>query len=147
MDSIKIFRRHNINQFTGIDSGVPGVGRYQYTKSNGEVVTCGDLSQFMNEDNKANFLGWHTKDMRGAFPFCKYETVEQALDDFGFEWHESVSHLVSKTQYSLIDPNSLKCTAHFKSDLEYNIFNRLVEQNALAHGYKEYKLGIFYERA
>ena len=147
MDSIKIFRRHNIDAFTGIDSGVPGEQRYQYTKGNGEVVTCGDLSQFMNEDNTINFLGWHTKDMLGAFPLCKYDTLEQALDDFGFEWHQSVNHLVSYTQYALIDPHSLKCTAHFKSDLEYDTFNLLVEQNALAHGYKDYKLGIFYAEA
>ncbi len=147
MDSIKIFRRHDINKFTGIDSGVPGEERYQYTKSNGEVVACGDLSQFMNENDKVNFLGWHTKDMQGAFPLCKYDTLEQALQDFGLDWHQSVCHLISSTQYALIDSHSLKCTAHFKSDLEYNIFNRLVEQNALAHGYKEYKLGIFYEVA
>ena len=68
MDSIKIFRRHNINQFTGIDSGVPGVGRYQYTKSDGEVVTCGDLTQFMNEDDKVNFLGWHQRHAGGISP-------------------------------------------------------------------------------
>jgi len=147
MHKIKIFRRHNIDAFTGSDSGAPGEQRYQYTKRNGEVVKCEHLAQFMHENDADHFLGWHTKDILEAFPLCRYDSVEQALNDFGFEWHQSIAHLIVETDYRLIDPQSLQCTVEFQSDNEYNTFNIAVKENILAHGFKEYKLGIFYEGA
>jgi len=145
MHDIKIFRRHDINAFTGHDSGVPGKQRYQYTKSNGQTVKCEHLEQFMHESDKERFLGWRTKDMIEAFPLCNYDSVDKMLNDLGFELDQSTAHLVLQIDYLLIDQHSLQCSMEFVSDSEYDQFNLAVKQQGLAHGFKDYKIGIYYD--
>ncbi len=147
MHNTKVFRRHNINAFTGIDTKRHGPDRYQFTKQDGKVIKCEHLHQFMDETDSERFLGWNTKDMLNAFPLCKYDSLESILKDFSFEWHHSVANLMENTEYTLIDAESLKCKIYFKSDREYDQFNLAVEKNQLAHGYAEYKGGIFYDSA
>ena len=147
MHDTKIFRRHNIDAFTGFDSKTPGPERYQFTKQDGEIIKCEYLAQFMHENDSYRFLGWNTRDIIEAFPLCKYDSLYSMLKDFCFEWHDSVSNLIVDTKYTRIDAESLGCKITFKSELEYDTFNLAVEENKLSHGFKEYQLGIFYDGA
>jgi len=145
MLEIKIFRRHNINAFTGIDLEVPSKHRYQYTKSDGEVINCDSLMQFMDESNPDTFLGWRSKDMLQAFPLYNYQSLDEIMADFDFEWHPTLKHLILRVDYRLLDPHSLERSVHFLSDHEYDTFNFECHKNYITHGLKAYKLGMFYE--
>jgi|TARA_B100000123_G_C25616728_1_gene378251 hypothetical protein len=147
MFNTKIFRRHNLKAFTGDDSKADAPQRYKFTKDDGTVIKVANLYQYMDETDPEHFLGWNTSDMMRAFPLCRYDSLESALKDFGFKWHHSVEHMILNTEYTLIDPESLKCTIYFKSDSDYDQFNLTVDKNQQPHGFAEYKVGIFYDGA
>ena len=146
MLEIKIFRRHNLDAFTGIDLGSHSKHRYQYTKSNGEVIKCETVMQFMDENNPDTFLGWHSKDILQAFPLYKYESLDEIMADFDFQWHPNIKHLISGVEYRLLDQNSLERSVHFLSDREYDDFNFRCHNDHITHGLESYKPGTFYER-
>ena len=94
-----------------------------------------------------NFLGWQTEDILRAFPLKRYDSVTSAVVDLDFQWHESVSDLVIDTEYELIDSSSLKCTYFFESESAWDEFNLVIDKHELAHGFKQFGIGIFYEGA
>ncbi len=139
----KIFRRHDINSFTGTYVN----NFYQFTKQNGQTVSCSRLEQMLDETDLVNFLGWQTEDILRAFPLKRYDSVTSAVVDLDFQWHESVSDLVIDTEYELIDSSSLKCTYFFESESAWDEFNLMIDKHELAHGFKQFGIGIFYEGA
>jgi len=143
----KIFRQHDLNAFTGIDTGTAGLERYQFTKQSKETITCSYLEQFFNETDPEHFLGWGNKDSLKAFPLKTFDSVASALEHCNLEWHSSVADLITDTEYELLDGESLKCTNYFKSESVWDAFNLVVEKNKLSHGFKEYKVGIYYDGA
>tara|TARA_B100000575_G_C22994296_1_gene573212 strand:+ start:291 stop:746 length:456 start_codon:yes stop_codon:yes gene_type:complete len=139
----KIFRRHDINSFTGTFSN----NFYHFTKNNGQTISCSRLEHYLDETDLVNFLGWQTEDILRAFPLKRYDSVTSAVIDLDFEWHESVSYLVIDTEYELLDSSSLKCTCSFKSESAWDEFNLVVDKHKLPHGFKQFGIGIFYEGA
>ena len=139
----KIYRRHDINSFTGTHLN----NFYQFTKQNGQTISCRSLEHFLDETDLVNFLGWQTEDILRAFPLKHYDSVTSAVVDLDFEWHESVSDLVIDTEYELLDSSSLKCTCYFESESVWDEFNLLVDKHKLSHGFKKFGIGIFYEGA
>ena len=113
----KIYRRHDINSFTGTHSN----NFYQFTKQNGQTISCRSLEHLLDETDLVNFLGWQTEDILRAFPLKHYDSVTSAVVDLDFEWHESVSDLVIDTEYELLDSSSLKCTCYFESESAHTL--------------------------
>lgn len=139
----KIFRKHDINSFTGTYVN----NFYQFTRQNGQTIKCERLEQFFDETDLNNFLGWQTQDILRAFPLKRYDSVTSAVIDLDFEWHKSVADLVIDTEYELLDSSSLKCTCYFKSESDWDQFNLAVDKQKLSHGFKHFGIGIFYEGA
>ena len=78
----KLFRSYDIDKFTGTDTGVDGdPNRYSYVKQDGTRAITDQREKFMMESERS-FLGYHTNDMRSAFPFRKFEDLEQAKTHF-----------------------------------------------------------------
>ena len=142
-ESIKYFLQHDLDAFTGVDTGIKGDERYQYTKHDGSLVKCGSKDQFFHEGG-ADFLGYDNKDSLTAFPLKKFDTLLSAMEHFNMEWHSAVAHLLVNTQYELFGNEMLKCTSFFESEATWQLFNTIVAENQIAHGYKEYRLGAFY---
>lgn len=144
----KLYRIYNLKKFTGLDSGVANDPcRYSFKKNDGTFVSTDDKENFFDEHHK-DFLGWHSDDMRAAFPFEIFYTLEEAKSRFNLEPHPIHQDKIVGTKFALYDKCTLKMTIEFKNRQEWQKF---VDRNhdprdPIAHGMKEYKKFCEYDK-
>ena len=56
----------------------------------------------------------------------------------------SVGPKISSSTREVFGNEMLKCTSFFESEATWQLFNTIVAENQIAHGYKEYRIGAFY---
>tara|TARA_Y100000748_G_scaffold106430_1_gene88931 strand:- start:1107 stop:1607 length:501 start_codon:yes stop_codon:yes gene_type:complete len=144
----KLFRSYDIDKFTGTDSGVDGdPNRYSYVKQDGTRTITDQREKFMME-SEPSFLGYHTNDMRSAFPFRKFEDLEQAKTHFNLEPHPVHSDRVMGVRFALHDEHSLKMTIEFYNKQDWQSFVEVNHdgQEPITHGMKQFQVNWEYDK-
>lgn len=144
----KLYRKYDVEKFTGLDNNIPNdPKRYSFKKKNGVTVNTDSKENFLSESHK-DFLGWYSDDLRAAFPFVKFNTLEEAKNYFNLEPHPIHKDKIIGTKFALHDNYTLKMTIEFKSKEEWQKF---VDRNhdprdPITHGMKEYKNFCEYDK-
>jgi len=144
----KLYRTYNVEKFTGLDNNIPDDPyRYSFKKKDGTTINTDNKENFIRENHK-DFLGWHSDDLRAAFPFIKFNTLEEAKNHFNLEPHPIHKDKIVGTKFALYDNCTIKMTIEFKSKEEWQKF---VDHNhdpkaPITHGMKEFKKFCEYDR-
>ena len=144
----KLFRSYDLEQFTGTDNGLEGhADRYTFERKDGTTVTANNKEKFVLE-NHASFLGYHSDDMRTAFPFKTFNTLEEAKNHFNLEPHPAHTDRIISTKVALHDKCTMKITLEFNSNQAWKDFVEVNHdpQNPITHGMKEYNISFEYDK-
>jgi hypothetical protein len=145
----KLYRIYDLEKFAGNDTNIPNDPfRYSFTKKNGTIVSTDSKENFFREKHKV-FLGWHSDDLKNAFPFfIQFNTLEEAIYHFNLEIHPVHKDKITGTKFALHDNCTLKMTIEFKNKEEWKKF---VDRNhdpkdPITHGMKVYKKFCEYDK-
>ena len=144
----KVYRSYDTDKFTGFDSGVDGdPNRYSFTKEDGTKVTTDNVQKFLFESDPS-FLGYHTNDMRAAFPFTEFNDLQEAKVHFNLMPHPVHVDRVKGTSFELRDKHSIKMTIQFPSKQVWQEFVEINHDatNPITHGMKEFKSNFEYDK-
>ena len=144
----KLYRTYDVEKFTGLDNNTPDdPHRYSFKKKNGVTVNTNSKENFLSESHK-DFLGWHSDDLRAAFPFITFNTLEEAKSRFNLEPHPVHKDKIVGTKFALHDNCTLKMTIEFKSMEEWKKFvdRNHDPQDPIAHGMKQYQKFCEYDK-
>ncbi len=144
----KLFRSYDLDQFTGLDNGVPDdPARYTFEKKDGTITATNDKAKFITEGSK-QFLGYHSDDMKTAFPFKTFDTLEGAKNHFNLEPHPVHTDRIIGTKVALHDKCTMKITLEFNSNQAWKDFVEVNHdpQNPITHGMKEYNISFEYDK-
>jgi len=144
----KLFRSYDLEQFTGTDNGLEGhADRYTFERKDGTTVTADNKEKFVLE-NHASFLGYHSDDMRSAFPFHTFDNLQEAKDHFNLVPHPVHSDRVVGTKFALHDNRTIKMTIEFHSNQAWKDFVEFNHQaeNPITHGMKQFKIVFEYDK-
>jgi len=147
MENSKIFYLIDLNTFKGTRLNNK---QYCFINSKNQKIITDSLHNFITESDPA-FLGYYkdtNPDLKNAFDFKIFVDVNDAVKQFGFEWHDKTANLVANTTYELTDSNKgLKMTVLFNNEVDWDNFCNVCQTQAISHGFKHYKLGAFYNRS
>jgi len=144
----KLYRVYDVKKFTGVDNDISNdTHRYCLKKKDGTIIYTNDKEKFLRENSK-EFLGWHSDDMREAFPFKTFYTLEEAKSYFNLEPHPVHKDKIVGTKFALYDNCTLKMTIEFKSMEEWQKFvdRNHDPQDTIAHGMKIYGPYMEYDK-
>jgi len=144
----KLFRSYDTDRFTGSDNGVDGdPNRYSFIKQDGTEVTSDQIEKFLMESDPS-FLGYHTNDLRSAFPFNKFVNLEQAKEHFNLEPHPVHSDKVIGFRFAMHDEHTLKMTIEFHDKQAWQSFVEVNhhDEKPITHGMKEFKINFEYDK-
>jgi hypothetical protein len=143
----KLYRTYDVEKFTGVDNTISNhPQRYSFKKKDGTIIYTGNKEKFFHEGT-TEFLRWHSDDMRAAFFFKTFDTLEEAKLYFSLEPHPIHKDKIIGTKFALHDKCTLKMTIEFKSKEEWK---RFVDRNhdpldPIAHGMKIYGPRVEYD--
>jgi len=143
----KLYRTYDLEKFNGVDSNIPNdPHRYSFKKKDGTTILTDKKENFLRENHK-DFLGWHSDDMRAAFSFITFKTLEEAKNYFNLEPHPLHKDKIVITKFAFYDSCTLKMTIEFKSKEEWKRFvdRNQDPQDPIAHGMKIYGPCIEYD--
>ena len=144
----KLYRTYDVEKFTGVDSNIPDDShRYSFKKKDGTTIYTDYKENFLRENYK-DFLGWHSDNLRAAFPFKTFNTLEEAKSYFNLEPHPIHKDKIIGAKFSLYDECTLKMTIEFKSE---ESFQKFCDRNKdfldpIAHGMKIYGPCMEYDK-
>ena len=144
----KHFRSYDTSRFTGTNSGIVGhPHRYGFTKKNGTTVTAEDPEKFLWEGDPC-FLGWHSDDMRSAFPFRKFRTLQEAKEHFNLEPNPVHNARIVSTNFALHNDNTIKMTIEFHERQSWKDFVQVNHdtEEPITHGMKQFRVGVEYDK-
>ena len=144
----KLFRSYDLSQFTGSDNGAPNdPARYTFEKKDGTTTATNDKAKFITEGSE-HFLGYHSDDMRTAFPFKTFNTLEEAKNHFNLEPHPAHTDRIISTKVALHDKCTIKITLEFTSNQTWKDFVDVNHdpQNPITHGMKQFNISFEYDK-
>lgn len=147
---IKIFYLVDIDTFKGTCLNESLESKYCFINSNNKKIITNKLDNFINENHPA-FLGFYEDtniDLKNAFNFKTFSNLNDAIKQFGIEWHQKTAHLIANTIYELTDSNKgLKITAFFNNNVDWDNFCDICQNQSISHGFEQQVYGSFYDRS
>ena len=144
MENTKTFYLVDLNTFKGTRLNNE---QYCFVNSKNQKIITNSLDNFIKESDPS-FLGFYTdnSDLTKAFDFKTFIDVNDAIKQFGFEWHDRTVNFVVGTKYQLTEcKRGLKMTVLFESETSWNSFNNICQTQSISHGFKNYIFGAFYK--